>query len=68
MYKELRILGALGVDAAAYGAALDLLAAGAYPFAGLPRRVVDLDGVEELLGTMGGDTDAAPPVHGVVAP
>ena len=39
VYKELRILGALGVDAPAYRAALDLLAAGRYPFADLPRRL-----------------------------
>ena len=38
VYKELRILGALGVDAPAYRAALDLLASGRYPFADLPRR------------------------------
>ena len=67
VYKELRILGALGVDAPAYRAALDLLASGAYPFAELPRRVVGLDGVEGLLCSMAGDGDP-PPVHGVVAP
>ncbi|HEX5267431.1 MAG TPA: zinc-binding dehydrogenase, partial [Acidimicrobiales bacterium] len=38
VYKELRILGALGVDAPAYRAALDLIAGGRYPFADLPRR------------------------------
>ena len=38
VYKELRILGALGVDAAAYRDALDLLASGRFPFADLPRR------------------------------
>ena len=44
VYKELRILGALGVDTASYVAALDLLASGRYPFAeaapraGGPRR------------------------------
>lgn len=67
VYKELRILGALGVDAPAYRAALDLLARGNYPFAELPRRVVGLDGVEDLLRSMAGDGDP-PPIHGVVAP
>lgn len=67
VYKELRILGALGVDAPAYRAALDLLARDAYPFAQLPRRVVGLDGVEDLLRSMAGDGEP-PPVHGVVAP
>jgi alcohol dehydrogenase len=67
IYKELRLLGALGVDAVAYRAALDLLATGKYPFADLPRRVVGLDGVDALIRAMAGEADA-PPVHGVVAP
>ncbi len=67
VYKELRLLGALGVDAPAYRAALDLLATGRYPFAELPRRVTDLDGVDELVRTMAGELDV-PPVHAVVAP
>jgi alcohol dehydrogenase len=68
VYKELRILGALGVDAPAYRAALDLLASGRYPFADLPRQVVGLDGAEGLVRTMAGETDAVPPVHGVLVP
>jgi alcohol dehydrogenase len=67
VYKELRILGALGVDAVAYRAALDLLAAGRYPFAELPRRIVGLDNVDDLIRAMAGEGDP-PPVHGVVAP
>jgi alcohol dehydrogenase len=67
IYKELRLLGALGVDADAYRAALELLAAGKYPFAELPRRVVGLDGVDALVRAMAGEAEA-PPVHGVVAP
>jgi alcohol dehydrogenase len=67
VYKELRILGALGVDAVAYRAALDLLAAGRYPFAELPRRIVSLDNVDDLIRAMAGEGDP-PPVHGVVAP
>jgi len=68
VYKELQILGALGVDAAAYRAALDLLAAGTYPFADLPRSVVTLDGARDLVRTMAGETDTRPPVHGVIVP
>src|SRR6185312_237896 len=49
VYKELRVLGALGVDATAYRAALDLLASGRYPFESLPRRCVRLDGAADLL-------------------
>jgi len=69
VYKELRILGALGVDAPAYRAALELLASERYPFADLPRRVVGFDGVGSLLAAMAGDTATGPPpVHGVFRP
>lgn len=66
--KEIRLLGALGVDATAYRAALDLLAAGRYPFEDLPRRCVGLDGADDLLATMAGERDGVLPVHGVVTP
>ena len=66
--KELRVLGALGVDVVAYEAALELVASGRYPFAELSRREVGLDGIAELLGAMAGETDAVPPIHGVVRP
>ena len=68
VYKELRIVGALGVDSSAYRTALELLATGRYPFADLPRRVVGLDGAEDLIRSLAGETDTAPPVHGVIAP
>ena len=68
VYKEIRIVGALGVDVVAYRAALDLLAAGTYPFADLPRRQVGLDGAADLLRSMAGESDEAPPVHGVIVP
>jgi alcohol dehydrogenase len=65
--KELRVLGALGVDVVSYRAALDLVASGRYPFETLPRAVVGLDGVGELLVAMAGE-GGEPPVHGVVRP
>jgi alcohol dehydrogenase len=68
VFKELRVLGALGVDATAYRAALDLLATGRDPFESLPRRCVGLDGVEDLLATMAGEREGIAPVHGVVTP
>jgi alcohol dehydrogenase len=68
VFKELRILGALGVDAPAYRAALDLLAGGRYPFADLPRRCATLDDAEDLVRCMAGEGDQAPPVHGVIVP
>jgi alcohol dehydrogenase len=68
VYKELRLLGALGVDAVAYRAALDVLASGRWPFADLPRRCVALGDVEDLVRLMAGDVSGVPPVHAVVAP
>jgi len=68
VYKELRILGALGVDAPAYRAALDLLASGRYPFHDLPRRTAGLDGAADLVMAMAGEGDGPPPVHGVIVP
>lgn len=68
VYKELRLLGALGVDTAAYASALELLAADPTPFADLPCRTTGLAGVDDLLRTMAGETDDVPPVHGVIVP
>jgi len=66
--KELRVLGALGVDVVAYRAALDLVASGRHPFADVPRRVAGIDDAADLLATMAGETEATAPVHGVVRP
>lgn len=68
VYKELTIVGVLGVDVNAYRAALDLLAAGRYPLADLPREVVGFDGLPELLARMAGEGPGDPPVHGVLVP
>ncbi len=66
--KELRVIGALGVDVTAYRAALDLLMSGRYPFESLPRRCARLEDAGELLATMAGERDGVPPVHGVLTP
>jgi alcohol dehydrogenase len=68
VYKELRVLGALGVDTASYRAALDLLASGVYPFAALPRRVAGFDSLGSLLATLAGELDGELPVHAVFVP
>jgi len=68
VYKEVRVLGALGVDAPSYRAALALLASGTYPFAGLPRAAAGFAGIEALLRTMAGETRDDPPVHAVFRP
>ncbi len=68
VYKELRIIGALGVDYPAYQEAFRILASHRYPFAELPRRVASLDTLESLVRTMAGEGDADLPVHGVLVP
>lgn len=68
VFKELRVVGALGVDVTAYRAALDLLMSGRYPFDSLPRRCARLEDAGELLATMAGERDGVPPVHGVLTP
>jgi alcohol dehydrogenase len=73
VFKELRILGALGVDATAYRTALALLATGRYPFEDLPRRLASFGDLHDLLATMSGEAGpsgeaAAVPVHGVFVP
>jgi alcohol dehydrogenase len=67
VFKELRVLGALGVDTAAYEQALAMLDSGRYPFADLPRRTVPLAGAAALLADMAGEGDT-PPVHAVIVP
>jgi alcohol dehydrogenase len=68
VFKELHVIGALGVDAEAYRPALAMLAAGRYPFDALPRRCAGLDHAEDLLRAMAGDGDDVAPVHAVVVP
>jgi alcohol dehydrogenase len=68
VFKELRVLGALGVDVSAYRPALAMLASGRFPFAELPREVVGFDGLEPLLQRMAGEGVGTPPVHAVFAP
>jgi alcohol dehydrogenase len=68
VFKELRIVGALGVDSDAYRAALAMLAVDRYPFAALPRRVAGLDDAEALIQSLAGEGDVPPPVHGVIVP
>jgi alcohol dehydrogenase len=67
--KELRVLGALGVDTPAYQRALDLLAAGDVPFATVPRVLASFDDLPALLTRMAGRADGPPPpVHAVFVP
>jgi alcohol dehydrogenase len=67
VYKELRVQGALGVDAPAYLEALSILASGRYPFAAVSRQVTGFDGLEALLASLAGE-GGPPPLHGVLVP
>lgn len=66
--KELRILGTRGTDRPEFEAAVRLLTSGRFPFADVPRRVASLDEVSELLATMAGERDSAPPPFAVLVP
>lgn len=68
VFKEVRILGALGVDAPAYRQALVILGSGRYPFADLPRRTEALSGAADLIETMAGEREGPPPVHAALVP
>lgn len=68
VYKELRVLGALGVDYPAYQEALRLLGSGRFPFAELPREVADLSAADGLIARLAGEAPGAVPVHGVITP
>ena len=68
VYKEIRVLGALGVDTPSYRSALELLASAAYPFGALPRRVAGFEELGPLLATLAGEADGELPVHAVFAP
>ncbi len=67
VFKEVRLLGARGVDGTAYTAALDLLGSDDR-FRSVPRQTagLDVDAVSDLLATMAGGSE--PPLHAVVVP
>jgi alcohol dehydrogenase len=70
--KELRLLGALGVDAPSYQAALSFLAEDEAGFSDVPRECVGLDGLPDLLGRLArrdaSGAASSAPVHAVVQP
>jgi alcohol dehydrogenase len=68
VYKELHLVGALGVDVTAYRAAIDVLVSRRWPFDDLPRQCAGFDGAEMLLQTMAGEIEGEPPVHAVLVP
>ena len=52
VYKELTLIGALGVDAPAYRKALDLVGSDRYPFRSISRVVAPLADAADLLEIM----------------
>ncbi|HEV3226958.1 MAG TPA: alcohol dehydrogenase catalytic domain-containing protein [Acidimicrobiales bacterium] len=68
VYKELTLVGALGVDVTAYRAAIEVLVSGRWPFAELPRRAVGFAEAEPLLRAMAGEGDVTAPIHAVLVP
>jgi alcohol dehydrogenase len=67
VYKEIRVLGVLGVDVNDYKTGLDLLAQSELPLSSIQRAVVGFDGLPSLLVSLSnGDLDT--PMHAVFAP
>jgi alcohol dehydrogenase len=67
VYKEIRLLGVLGVDVTDYKAGLDLLAHSTIPLSSIDRGVVGFDELPALLESLSnGDVDT--PMHAVFAP
>ena len=67
VYKEIRVLGVLGVDVNDYKTGLDLLAQSELPLSSIQRGVVGFDGLPSLLESLSnGDLDT--PMHAVFAP
>ena len=67
VYKEIRLVGVLGVDVNDYKTGLDLLAQTDLPLASIERSVVGFDDLPALLEALSnGDLDT--PMHAVLAP
>jgi alcohol dehydrogenase len=68
VYKEIKVVGALGVDTRSYETAINLLQSGLYPFVDLTRQTAGFDDVEALVQAMAGESSDPPPVHAVFTP
>lgn len=68
IYKELKILGALGVDSESYKRAIDTIASKKYPFEKIPRKVVGFKEASDLIEQMAGEKPEPPVLHGVIKP
>lgn len=69
VYKELQIIGALGVDYPAYQQAITLLTSGRWPFDQISRHTAGFDELPALLQTLASPDAGAPPaLHNVFIP
>jgi alcohol dehydrogenase len=72
VFKELRLLGALGVDVDAYRAAFALLADPTFPLHRVAHVTAGLDDAADLVAAMAGEPGTGRagerPVHGVIVP
>jgi alcohol dehydrogenase len=67
VYKEIRLIGVLGVDVADYEAGLDLLAHTDLPFASVDRGIAGFDRLPSMLESLAnGEPDT--PMHAVFVP
>ncbi len=67
VYKEIRMLGVLGVDVNDYKTGLDLLARSELPLSSIERGVVGFEGLPALLESLS-NGDLGTPMHAVFAP
>lgn len=69
VFKELRVLGSLGVDYPAYQSAIELLVSGRWPFDELSRDVAGFAGLPRLLDVLAdGEPGTIPALHNVFVP
>jgi alcohol dehydrogenase len=66
--RELHVEGIRGVDSQDYADALALLASGRFDFEAMPLRTAGFSDLGDLLDTMAGQTDDAPPVRAAFIP
>lgn len=69
VFKELRVLGSLGVDYPAYQSAIELLVSGRWPSDELSRDVAGFAGLPRLLDVLAdGEPGTIPALHNVFVP
>jgi alcohol dehydrogenase len=67
VYKEIRLIGVLGVDVADYERGLELLAHSDLPLAAIDRGIAGFDALPPMLGALA-DGEPDTPMHAVFVP